>query len=109
MSEQAVPLTPAQAGEVGIIPAEVDGAVPLPAAQGSDLDGAALLAMAGITILYHALDAAMRQNSPLGLAFRDVYLRRVLAVLLAFVVVALVAGQRRWHIKSQSTTSVRRV
>ncbi|HLY29274.1 MAG TPA: ABC transporter permease [Aggregatilineales bacterium] len=108
MSEQVVPLSPAQVSEVGIVPAEVPGEA-LPAEQGSSLDGAALLALAAITILYHALDAAMRQNSPPGLAFRDVYLRRVLTLVLAFVVIALVAGQRRWEIKSQSTTALRRV
>src|SRR5258708_5582550 len=64
-------------------------------AQQSGLDTAALLAMAAIVILFHVLSTDFRESSGIGLAMRDPGLRRVVTVLLGFMSVAVLIGERQ--------------
>src|SRR5258708_34213493 len=65
--------------------------------QGSGLDSAAVLALAAIGILFNVLSPELRTTSPLGLAFRDPALRRVLTFILGFMPVTLFVGEKVRH------------
>jgi NitT/TauT family transport system permease protein len=58
-------------------------------------DMGAMIVLILTVIFTNVLDVALRQESQIGLAFRNVYLRRVLWVLLAITVVSLIV--RAWR------------
>src|SRR5258708_34357413 len=62
--------------------------------QGSGLDSAAILALAAIGILFNVLSPELRTTSPLGLAFRDPALRRVVTLILGFMAVTRFVGEK---------------
>lgn len=71
-----------------------------PTTQGHARDLTAALSMILIVILYHVQDEVLREGSQIGLAFRNIALRRVLTILLACAGVALAVISQREIAKS---------
>src|SRR6266852_1701717 len=94
-TDQTLPLTSHQQSDVEAASADVYAeAAEEIVEQGSGLDSAAVLALAAIGILFNVLSPDLRTTSPLGLAFRDPALRRVVTLILGFMAVTLFVGEK---------------
>lgn len=68
-------------------------------------DFGAAIAMVLTVIFFHITDIGLRSESQIGLAFRNVYLRRVLWILLVMMVAALIGGALNRRALAASTRS----